>query len=254
MPDRRARERPWTSVPLALWLLLASSLAAELALAWTRPPLTAHPERLAAPPSGRALTVLAFGEPAVAARLLMLWLQAQDYQPGLSLPLRELDYAVVEAWLTRMLELDPGFDYALLAASRVYGEVDDPARQRRMIAFVQRAFENAPAARWRWMAHAVYLAQHRLHDFPLALALARQLADAPGGAAIPHWARQMHIFVLEHMGELDSARVVLGGLLAGGAVTDAHERAFLTARLRDLESRSGTAPAVQVPGANGSSE
>ncbi len=198
------------------------------------------------------LRVVALGEPALLARLQMLWLQAQDYQPGISLPLRALDYRVVETWLTRMLELDPGFDYALLAASRLYGEVDDPPRQRRMIAFVSQAFDAAPAARWRWLAHAVYLAQHRLHDLPLALALARKLADAPGGAVIPDWARQMHIFVLENMGELDSARIMLGGLLASDAVTDAHERAFLTSRLHELEARSGALD--HKPDSSGSNE
>ncbi len=252
MPERRARERPWSSVPSGLWLLLGASIGAVLISSALRPPAMARIADLAQPPSAAVLRVVALGEPALLARLQMLWLQAQDYQPGISLPLRTLDYRVVEVWLTRMLELDPGFDYPLLAASRLYGEVDDPLRQRRMIALVSRAFDTAPATRWRWLAHAVYLAQHRLHDFPLALALARKLADAPDDAAIPDWARQMHIFVLENMGELDSARVVLGGLLASGAVTDAHERAFLTSRLRELEARS--AVAVQKPDSGNSSE
>lgn len=240
--SRRARERPWRQVPLALWLLLAVALLGQLGLAAQRPPPAARATALAAPPSAEVLRVFALGEPALAARLLMLWLQAQDYQPGLSLPFAALDYTQVEAWLTRLLALDARFDYPLLAASRLYGEVAEPARQRRMVAFIARAFADDPVARWRWQAHAVYLAQHRLHDLPLALDLAQQLAAAPGGAAIPSWARQMHIFVLENMGELDSARVVLGGLLESGALTDAHERAFLARRLRELEAAAQSAP------------
>ncbi len=239
---RRARERPWRQVPWLLWLLLGLGLLGQIGSALQRPPHAARATALTALPATDVLRVFALGEPALAARVLMLWLQAQDHQPGLSLPYAALDYARVEAWLARLLELDARFDYPLLAASRLYGEVAEPNRQHRMIAFIARAFAEDPAARWRWQAHAVYLAQHRLRDLPLALGLAQQLAAAPGGATIPSWARQMHIFVLENMGELDSARVVLGGLLESGALVDAHERAFLARRLRELEAAVQSAP------------
>jgi hypothetical protein len=142
-----------------------------------------------------------------------------------------------------MLELDPGFQYPLLAATRVYGEVADPVRQRRMIAFVRRAYAADPARRWPWLAHAVYLARHRLDDLGLALALARELAAAPPDAPLPSWAREMHIFVLADMGELESAKVLLGGLLDSGEIDDPHERWFLSRRLDELERQldAGTA-------------
>jgi hypothetical protein len=242
---KRANERPLSAVPPLLWMVLAVFLFAQLAVALQRPPQDVSVAKLALPPSIPALKVLAFGEPEIAARLMMLWLQAQDYQPGVSIAFRELDYAVVEAWLDRMLVLDPDFDYALLAAGRLYGEVNDAPRQRRMIAFVERAFRQSPATRWRPMAHAVYLAQHRLHDLDLALELARGLAAAPADPAIPNWARQMHIFVLEKMGELETAKILLGGLLDSGQIVDQHERYFLSERLRELEQRgtaTGAAP------------
>ena len=239
---KRANERPFGAVPPLLWIALALCLAAQLALALQRPPPNVSVATLALPPSIPALQALALGEPAIAARLMMLWLQAQDYQPGHSISFRELDYAVVEAWLDRMLVLDPDFDYALLAASRLYGEVADEPRQRRMLAFVERAFRDSPATRWQPMAHAVYLAQHRLHDLDLALELARGLAAAPANPAIPNWARQMHIFVLENMGELETAKILLGGLLDSGQIVDQHERHFLSERLRELAQR-GTAAA-----------
>jgi hypothetical protein len=135
-----------------------------------------------------------------------------------------------------MLELDPRFEYPLLAASRLYGEVAVPARQRRMIDFVARQFRTDPDRRWPWMAHAVFIARHRLHDDALALALARELADA-GASSIPSWARQMHLFILEDMGELESVKVLLGGLLASGRIEDPHERRFLSERLREIEER-----------------
>jgi len=46
----------------------------------------------------------------------------------------------------------------------------------------------------------------------------------------------MRIFILEDMGELESATVLLGGLLAGGEVTDPREIHFLTQRLEILKN------------------
>ena len=41
------------------------------------------------------------------------------------------------------------------------------------------------------------------------------------------------------MGELESAKVLLGGLLDSGQITDPHERWFLSQRLAELEARLG---------------
>jgi hypothetical protein len=44
----------------------------------------------------------------------------------------------------------------------------------------------------------------------------------------------MRIFVLEDMGELESATILLGGLLATGEITDPREIHFLTGRLEQM--------------------
>ncbi len=230
--------RPVSAVPWPVRLALLAALAAHIGWSATRRAPAVEVQALPPPPPAALLQVAAFGEPRVLARVLMLWLQAFDYQPGVSLAFADLDYARVVAWLERMLALDPGFQYPLLAAARLYGEVDDPARQRLMLDFVRREFAADPVRRWPWMAHAVYLARHRLHDPELALALARELAAVPADSGIPSWARQMHIFVLEDMGELESARILLGGLLESGEISDPHERRFLSQRLHELEQRA----------------
>ncbi|MEQ8230469.1 MAG: hypothetical protein RLW61_15430 [Gammaproteobacteria bacterium] len=246
-------QRPFFALPRALFVLLAVSIVLQLAWGVSRPPPASRSDALPPAPPVALLEVAALGEPGVLARLLMLWLQAFDYQAGASLPYAALDYARLEDWLARMLELDPAFQSPLLAASRLYGEVADDARQRRMIDFVRRHYRDDPARRWPWLAHAVYLARHRLDDLPLALALARELAAAPPAAQLPSWARQMHIFVLADMGELESARVLLGGLIESGAVRDPHERWFLGQRLAELErqleadSEGGAGAAADVP-------
>jgi hypothetical protein len=46
----------------------------------------------------------------------------------------------------------------------------------------------------------------------------------------------MRIFILEDLGELEAATVLLGGLLASGEVTEPKEIHFLTERLKELKA------------------
>jgi len=117
--------------------------------------------------------------------------------------------------------------------------VPDETRQRQMLAFVEQRFYSDPARRWPWLSHAAIVAKHRLHDLPLALRYAEAVARHTRGEDVPHWAQQMPIFILEEMGEAQSARIMLGALLAGGSITDPHEMHFLTERLDVLERGIG---------------
>jgi len=222
--------------------LLGVALAVQLTWHGYRPGPSARAEDLPSPPSLAVLRMVAFGDPQVLAQALMLWLQAFDNPPGVSIPFARLDYTRVEAWLDRMLALDPRSHYPLLAASRLYGSVAVPAKQRRMMEFVYRHFFKDPNGRWRWLAHAAIIAKHRLHDLPLALRYARALSRYATGPEVPFWARDMTYIILDNMGEVESARVFLGGLISSGQITDPHELRFLKQRLRELESRDRQGP------------
>ena len=125
---------------------------------------------------------------------------------------------------------------------RLYGQVADPERQRIMLEFAHEAFRARPAARWRWLAEAAILAEHRLGDRQLALRFARTLAarTRPGGD-VPHWARDLQLLLLEDMGEFEAARLLIRGLLASGEIEDPHEIRFLQRRLEALQRRRGEA-------------
>ena len=66
---------------------------------------------------------------------------------------------------------------------------------------------------------------------------ARSLTDRATGAGVPAWARDMTVSVLEDLGELDAARVLIGGLLDSGRIRDPNEIRFLVERLEELEAR-----------------
>jgi hypothetical protein len=233
------RERPISAVPRAVLATLALALAAQIALRLAGPAPVVLADDLPPPPGAAGLQLASFGEPVALAKLMMLYLQAADYRTGDPVPYRDLDYARVEAWLERILELDPAGQYPLLAASRLYAEVPDPAKQRRMLELVYRQFLIDPARRWPWLAHATILAKHRLHDLPLALRYAERLERYAPAAGVPPWARQMRAFILEDMDELEAARAVIGGYIASGRVEDTGELRLLEERLQEIEARLG---------------
>lgn len=222
-------ERRLSAVPAWLWAALFLALGAQLAWHGTRATRAALDEQLPPPPSAQALRLASFGEPQAAARIAMLYVQSRGH--------RELDYGRLIGWLQAILALDPRSAYPLFAAARIYAEHPDPARSRMAMEFVYRAFLDDPNRRWPALAHVALLAKHRLKDLPLARRYAAAIDRHTTARDVPPWARQMEIFILEAMGELEAARIMLHGLLQSGKVDDPAELRFLAERLEELSVR-----------------
>jgi len=231
------RERPISDVPWWITGSFALALALQIAFATSQPPPAAKAEDLRPPPSADGLRLAAVGEPVALAKLLMLYLQAFDYQAGTRVPYRDLNYAHLEGWLGRILELDPTGQYPLMSASRLYAEVPDPAKQRQMLDFVYREYLKDPNRRWPWLAHATILAKHRLKDLPLARKYAVALQQHTTASDVPVWVKQMEPFILEDLDELEAARILIGGLITSGQVRDVRDLELLERRLKALEER-----------------
>lgn len=232
-------ERPLGSVPRWIWAVLALALSAQLAVHGTEPARRISARDLPPAPRAAALRLASLGEPEAMARVLMLYLQAFDLGGGNALPYRQLDYGRLVAWLEAILALDPRSQYPLFSAARVYAEHADPARMRQILDFLYREYFADPNRRWPWLAHAAILAKHELKDLPLARRYAAAIARNTTDPAVPLWARQMEIFILEDMGELEAERIMIGGLLASGRITDPAEAQLLKQRLEELEKRQG---------------
>ena len=231
---KRSEERAINRVPRPTLVLLVAALALQIGWQALQPKPVARADALGVPAPQAVLKTASLGEPIALAQWLTLYLQAFDNQSGISIPFKDLDYPRVIRWLDTILGLDPVTEYPLMMASQLYGEVPVEAKERLMFDFVHRKFLEDPDRRWRWLAHCAILAKHRLHDMPLALQYAQDItlhARAASG-----WARQMRIFILEDMGEAESATILLGGLLASGEVTDPREIHFLTQRLKELKN------------------
>ena len=235
LSGRNDSTRPLSTVPLAVRAVLITSLLFQASWSYTRSPDVATAQALPDAPDTGLLRISAMGDQVTLAKVLMLRLQAFDNQPGVSIPFARLDYAKVINWLDALLGLDYRFQYPLLYASRVYTETPDNGRKRQMLEFVHRRFLEDPDRRWPWMAHAVYVAKHRIKDLQLALKYANALRRHVSSDAAPPWVAQMEIYVLEDLGEFESARIIIGGLLESGKLAgNDNELRFLKNRLAEL--------------------
>ncbi len=224
-------------MPAWVWLALAVLLSIQLAGAALRGNRVPAAEDLPPPPRPPILRALALGETAALARLTMVYLQAFDFSGANNIAYRQLDYTHVIGWLQAVLFTDPRSEYALFSAARVYAENPDPAKSRAALRFVHEAFLEDPDRRWPWLAHASLLAKHRVKDLPLARRYAADIDRYAKSTDVPDWARQMEVFILEDMNELEAAKVLLGGLLAAGRIQDPAERTYLELRLQEMERR-----------------
>lgn len=238
-------ERPVAAVPRWVKAVLLAAVLAQLAWQASLPRPSAQAAALGPPMDIAWLRVAALGEPVALSQALVLYLQAFDNQPGLSIPYKDLDYGAVRAWLQAALALDSRNQYPLVMAAHLYAQVPDEAKQREMLEFVHREFLRDPDRRWRWLGHAAIVAKHRLKDMPLALRYAEDITRHAGAAL--GWARQMRIFILEDMGETEAAAVLLGGLIHGGEVTDPAEIRFLTERLESVKNVEKSATPSKFP-------
>ena len=232
-------ERPLSAVPGWIPWLLAAALGAQIA--WQAAQRADAPSAADLPPapSAQALRLASLGEPAALARLAMVWLQVFDSRGDNAIPYQQLDYHRLIGWLRAILATDPRSEYPLFAAARIYGENEDPAKMRLVFDFIFAEFASDPNRRWPALAHAALLAKHRLNDLPRARQYASAIARLTTDASAPLWARQMEIFILEDMNELEAAKVMLGGLLASGRLRDPQEQRFLQGRLEEIERRLG---------------
>ena len=232
------KDRPVSDVPKSVKWLLVLSFFLQLIWHGFQQPVVAKAKDLAPPLSTRSYVMSSLGEPIAAAKYLNLWLQAFDNQPGASLSFHQLDYPRLTQWLDTILELDPDGHYPMLVASRVYGSVKNPEKQRIMTDYVYSKFIEEPNKYWRWLAHAVITAKHEIKDLDLALKYADALAEKATGENVPYWAKDMKIIVLEDMGELEAAKILVGALIDSGEIADPYELNFLTHKIAALEEKT----------------
>jgi len=146
------------------------------------------------PPTSQSAAMVSLGDPEIAYRLFGYFLQNAGNTGGKYESLRNYDYAMLEQWFMVADDLNPRSDLVPFLAAFYFGVLyDEPEKMRHVARYLAKAGMAPYPEKWRWLAHAAYLARHQVKDLPLALEYANTLANHPGDVAI--WGRQMPAFV-----------------------------------------------------------
>jgi hypothetical protein len=219
------------SYRIAPWLLLTACLAANVTFQRTHVPVWTTDYTLGAPPASAEIRAAALGEDVFAGYLVGVYLQNFNVHLGQATAVADIDRGALTQWLDLETTLDPGSGYPLLLASRHFAETGTPLQRRMMLDWVFQRFEEQPNQRWPWLAHAVFIARHVLKDNSLALSYAAALRTQVTDPRVPSWVRQMEMLLRADLGEIEDAKILLGGLVAAGQIRSPAELQFLESRL-----------------------
>ena len=174
---------------------------------------------------------LSMGSAKLLSHLLSIRLQLHDNQTGKHIRYQKIDYELLVKWLETINILNPGTEYPMILASRVYSQTQDKARLRTLLEYIDRSFTIDPQLFWRHQAEATVIARHQLGDLELALKMAKKISNLPDAVEIPRWARDMHFLLLAELNEYESTIIIIEALLRSDAVKDPDEEVFLKEKL-----------------------
>lgn len=169
--------------------------------------------------------------------LLAIRLQLHDNQAGQHFVYSMIDYDRLVDWLDRISDISPKTEYPMLLASRIYSQTRHKERLRKMLAFIERRFDDDPQLHWRRLAEASVIAKHKLEDLDYALRLAEKLAAQPRSVDMPHWARDFEFLLLAELNEFESAIAIIQAMLQSGSIKDPDELRFLREKLLDFQQK-----------------
>lgn len=215
--DRRVRV-------VALLVLLVAVLA-QMALWWNTRAVAPRSEGLREPPAMGEIDMLAMGDRQYFFRSHALELQVGGDLGGRVTPLTDYDYERLYRWFTLLDHADRRSNMVPTLAGYLYGNTPKVEGLRPVIRYLREHARSDPQRKWRFMAHAVWLASHKLGDQALALDVAEELAALP--VRMPVWTRQLRAFILADRGEKETARDILRVILATDPNLAPQERHFI---------------------------
>lgn len=223
------------AVPLKTLAGILLALGLQAGFWWQTHDIRVGWRGVPAVPSHDVALALAFGDGQLFYRTVTFRLQNMGDEGGRVTPLEDYDYRRLTRWFRLLDDFDSRSRYLPVLVGHYFSQSQDAADVRAVIEYLREIAVREPARNWRWLAHAVYLARHRVGDMDLALELARELAalDVEG---LPVWTRQMPAFVLAEVGEKEAARDLLEAIMASDPNLSPAEirfmRNYIDARLK----------------------
>jgi hypothetical protein len=166
-------------------------------------------------PGELAIKASSLGDEELYFRILALQIQNSGDTFGRFSPLKLYDYKKLSAWFYLLDKLDDKSNFVPSIASYYYSQTQHVPDVKYVVDYLEFHSTKDLENKWWWLSQAVYLANFKLKDNPLALKLAYKLSKSPG--KLPMWARQMPAFIHEKLGEKEQAYVIIKNII------DSHE-------------------------------
>jgi len=159
------------------------------------------------PPNQSQQTGAGLSDSQLAYRSFSLMLQNTGDYGGSSRSLIEYDYDQLSEWFSVMDNLDNRSDFVAYLAAYYFGATNDETKLRPLTMYLADTGERDYKEKWRWLAHAAYLARFEIKDMDLALGYAERLSalEKKHKMELPSWASQMHIYIRNLQGNKDEA-------------------------------------------------
>ncbi len=159
-------------------------------------------------PEQRFASAYGLGDPQLSYRSVGIMIQNMGDSGGRTTSLDDYNYEELVKWFFLQDFLDPYSNYVPYLAAFYFGGVQDPQKFKPVLDYLVAVGSRVDGEKWRFLAHAVYLARFELEDQDLALRLAQKLA-AVNNPKMPHWTRQMPAFIMNAQGKKEAAYALL---------------------------------------------
>lgn len=148
------------------------------------------------------------GDTQLAYRAIGLIIQNMGDSGGRTTSLKDYDYHELAKWFFLADGLDPVSNHAPYLAAFYFGGVQEADQFRPLIDYLVLVGTRPVGDKWRFLAHAIYLARFEMQDQDTALMLSEKLAKV-NNPKMPGWTRQMRAFVMNAQGKKDAAYALL---------------------------------------------
>ncbi len=159
-------------------------------------------------PDPRFAASYGLGDTQLSYRSVGLMIQNMGDSGGRTVSLKDYDYEELVKWFFLVDALDPVSNYVPYLAAFYFGGVQEPEKFRPVLDYLVQVGSRSEGEKWRFLAHAVYLARFELQDQETALSLAHKLSRV-NNPNMPSWTRQMPAFIMNTQGKKDAAYALL---------------------------------------------
>ena len=163
-------------------------------------------------PSVTTAKLITLGDGQFAYRIYALMLQNIGSVGGRGVALKKYDYNKLKEWFFLTDTLDAKSDVVPMLAAQYFGAVDDKEKLNEIYDYLAVVGARPIGEKWRWLAHAVFVARHVAKDNNKALELAYILADNKN-PKLADWAKQMPAFILQDQGQSDLSYKIMMNIL-----------------------------------------